>query len=96
MVLELALRNFTEGAVIAGLLVFNAAIGLYQEGKAQTTLTALKSQLALDASVRRDGAWAIIPSSDVVPGDLVKLSLGAVVPADVSILEDRFSWTNPP
>jgi len=87
MVLELALRNFTEGAVIAGLLVFNAAIGLYQEGKAQTTLTALKSQLALDASVRRDGAWAIIPSSDVVPGDLVKLSLGAVVPADVSILE---------
>jgi len=87
MVLELVLRDFTEAAVIAGLLVFNAGIGLYQEGKAHTTLTALKSQLALNASVRRDDAWSIIPSSDVVPGDLVKLSLGAVVPADVSILE---------
>ncbi len=87
MVLELALRDFTEAAVIAGLLVFNAGIGLYQEGKAHTTLTALKSRLALNASVRRDDLWTIIPSSDVVPGDLVKLSLGAVVPADVSILE---------
>ena len=86
-VLELVLHDFTEAAVIAGLLVFNAGIGLYQEGRAHTTLTALKSRLALNASVRRDGSWTIIPSSEVVPGDLVKLSLGAVVPADVSIVE---------
>ena len=87
MVLELILQDFTEAAVIAGLLVFNAGIGLYQEGKAHTTLTALKSRLALNASVRRDGSWNIVPSSEVVPGDLVKLSLGAVVPADVNIIE---------
>jgi H+-transporting ATPase len=87
MVLELILRDFTEAAVIAGLLVFNAGIGFYQEGKAQTTLAALKSRLALNASVRRDGAWKIIASSQVVPDDLIKLSLGAVVPADVSIIE---------
>ena len=87
MVLEVVLGDFTEAGVIAGLLVFNAGVGLYQEGKAQTTLTALKSRLALNASVRRDGTWAIVASAGVVPGDLVKLSLGAVVPADVSIIE---------
>jgi H+-transporting ATPase len=87
MVLELVLGDFTEAAVIFGLLTFNAGIGLYQEGKAQTTLAALKSRLALNASVRRDGKWGIVASEEVVPGDLVKLSLGAVVPADVSIVE---------
>jgi H+-transporting ATPase len=85
--LELVLHNVTEAAVIAGLLVFNAGIGLYQEGKASSTLAALKSRLALNASVRRDGRWVIVASADVVPGDLVKLSLGAVVPADVDIVE---------
>ena len=87
VVLELVLRNLTEAAVIAGLLVFNGAIGLFQEGKAQATLAALRSRLALNASVRRDGAWITVPSSEVVPGDLVMLSLGAVVPADVTIEE---------
>ncbi|MCV7229573.1 HAD-IC family P-type ATPase [Mycolicibacterium komossense] len=86
IVLELVLGNTTGAAVIAGLLLFNAGIGLYQEGKAQATLAALKSRLALNASVCRDENWTIIASADVVPGDLVKLSLGAVVPADVDIL----------
>ncbi len=87
VVLELALHKFTEAAIIAGLLVFNAALGFLQEGKAQATLEALKAKLALSASVRRDGAWKILPSADLVPGDLVKLSLGAVVPADVQIMD---------
>jgi H+-transporting ATPase len=85
IVLELVRRNFTEAGVIAALLVFNSAIGLFQEGKAQTTLAALKSRLALNASVRRDGTWTVLPAAQVVPGDLVKLSLGAVVAADVTI-----------
>jgi H+-transporting ATPase len=85
IILQLILHKFTEAGVIATLLVFNAALGFFQEGKAQATLQALKSRLALNASVKRDGTWRIIPSAEVVPGDLVKLSLGAVVPADVSI-----------
>ncbi len=80
IILELALRDFTEAAVIAGLLVFNSALGYFQEGKAQATLTALKSRLALTASVRRNGAWKVVPSAEVVPGDVLKLALGAVVP----------------
>lgn len=87
IVLELIERNLTEAAVIAGLLLFNSIIGYLQEGKAQSTLAALKSRLALSASVRRDGKWKVVPSEYIVPGDLIKLALGAVVAADVTIVE---------
>jgi len=85
IVLELALGKYIEAAIIAGLLVFNAALGLFQESRAQATLAALKSRLALSASVRRDGAWKTVLAAELVPGDVVKLSLGGVVAADVHI-----------
>jgi H+-transporting ATPase len=85
IVLQVVLGDYPEAAIIAGLLVFNAALGLFQEGRAQATLAALKSRLALTAAVRRDGGWAIKPAAELVPGDVVKLSLGGVVPADVHI-----------
>jgi H+-transporting ATPase len=87
IVLQLILHEYLEAAVIAGLLVFNAALGFFQEGRAQATLAALKSRLALTASVRRGGAWKNIPASGLVPGDTVKLSLGAVVAADVKLID---------
>ena len=85
IVLELVLHKYYEAAVIAALLVFNAALAYFQEGKAQATLAALKSRLALNASVKRDGAWKIVPAAELVCGDLVKLSLGSVVAADVHL-----------
>src|SRR5271163_4554960 len=85
ILLQVVLHEYVEAAVIAGLLVFNAALGFFQEGRAQATLAALKSRLALTASVRRGGAWKNIPASGLVPGDTVKLSLGAVVAADVKL-----------
>ncbi|HUD89604.1 MAG TPA: HAD-IC family P-type ATPase [Xanthobacteraceae bacterium] len=87
IVLELALGKYVEAAIIAGLLAFNAALGLFQESRAQATLAALKSRLALNASVRRDGAWRTIPAVELVTGDVVKLSLGAVVAADARLAE---------
>ena len=83
--LELVLGKYVEGAIIALLLVFNAALGLFQESRAQATLAALKSRLALTASVKRDGVWKTLPATELVPGDLVKLSLGSVVAADVKL-----------
>ena len=71
--------------MIVGLLLFNAVVGFLQEGRAQHTLKALKSRLALTASVRRDGSWAIRPATDLVPGDVIKLSLGGVVAADARL-----------
>jgi len=85
IVLELVLGKYVEAAIIAALLIFNAALGLFQESRAQATLAALKSRLALNAAVRRDGAWRTIPAAELVPGDVVKLSLGAVVSADVHL-----------
>jgi H+-transporting ATPase len=87
IILQTVLHEYVEAAVIAGLLVFNAALGFFQEGHAQATLAALKSRLALRASVRRDGTWKNIPAAEVVPGDTVKLSLGGVVAADVKLVE---------
>jgi H+-transporting ATPase len=85
IVLELVLHKYYEATVIAGLLVFNAALAYFQEGRAQATLAALKSRLALNASVERDGAWKTVPAAELVCGDLVKLSLGGVVAADVHL-----------
>jgi H+-transporting ATPase len=87
IVLELVLGKYVEAAIIAVLLAFNAALGFFQEGRAQATLAALKSRLALNASVRRDNVWATVPAAGLVPGDTVKLSLGAVVAADVRLTE---------
>jgi H+-transporting ATPase len=87
IVLEIVLGKYVEAAIIAVLLAFNAALGFLQEGRAQATLAALKSRLALNASVRRDNAWATVPAAGLVPGDIVKLSLGAVVAADVRLTE---------
>ena len=87
IILELALGKDVEAGIIAVLLLFNAALGFFQEGRAQATLDALKKRLALTASVRRDGAWKNLPAADLVPGDIIKLSLGGVVAADVKLLE---------
>jgi len=85
IVLQLVLGDYTEAAIIGALLALNAALGAFQEARAQATLEALKSRLALSASVRRDATWSTVPATDLVPGDIIKLSLGGVVAADVRI-----------
>jgi H+-transporting ATPase len=87
IVLQLVLGEYIEASVIGVLLVFNAALGFFQEGRAKATLAALKSRLALNASVLRDGIWSVVPSANLVPGDVIKLTLGSVVAADVRIGE---------
>jgi H+-transporting ATPase len=87
IVLQMVLHKDIEAAVIAGLLIFNAALAYFQEGRAQATLKALRSRLALNASVERDGVWKTLPASELVCGDLVKLSLGAVAAADVHLVD---------
>ena len=87
IVFQLGLGEYVPAAVIAVLLVFNGLLGFFQEGRAQATLDALKARLALTASVRRDGTWRSVPVTDLVPGDIVKLSLGHVVAADMRPIE---------
>jgi H+-transporting ATPase len=87
VVLQLALGEYIEASIIGGLLIFNAAIGFFHESRAQSTIAALKSRLALNASVLRDGSWTTLPAAELVPGDIAKLTLGTVVAADVHVLD---------
>ncbi len=87
ILLQIVLGEYIEASVIGVLLLFNAALGYFQEGRAPAALAAPKSHLALSASVLRDGRWKIVPAADLVPGDIVKLTLGSVVAADVRISE---------
>ena len=87
ILLQFMLHEYLEAAVIGVLLLFNGALGMVQEGRARATLNALKARLALTAVVRRDGRWGTLMASQLVPDDVVKLTLGGIVPADVRLLE---------
>ncbi|SDQ05287.1 HAD-IC family P-type ATPase [Microbacterium sp. cf332] len=73
--------------VILAVAIINAVIGFAQEGRAEKALAGIRGMLSSDASVRRDGSWQSIPAADLVPGDVVRLSPGDKVPADVRLLQ---------
>ncbi len=87
IVLQVILKDYVEAAIVGFLLLFNAGLGFFQESRAQGTLDALKSRLALSATVFRDGAWMIAPASTLVVDDVVKISLGGVVAADIRVTQ---------
>jgi H+-transporting ATPase len=86
VVLQIGLHEYVEAGVIAALLLFNVTLAFVQEGRASTALAALRQRLAPTALVRRDGRWVRLPGAEVVPGDVVRLALGAAVPADATIV----------
>lgn len=69
------------------MVIINAAFGVYQEGKAEEAIEALKSMSSPVARVLRDGHMAEIDSKELVPGDIVALEAGDVVPADLRLIE---------
>ena len=85
-VLSLAIGQWSTGAALLLLTVFNAVVGLRQEGKAESAMNALKSLTQRTARVRRDGAEATIPAEQVVLGDLILLAAGDDVPADGRVI----------
>ncbi len=89
-VLSAVVGHFADLTIILVLLVFNAAIGFFEEHKAENALAALKNQLALKARALRDGAWGEIDAAGLVVGDVVRLRLGDVVPADAVCLEGDY------
>ena len=79
--------DWVEPIVIVAIVVLNAILGVVQESRAEAALAALKNLSAPNAKVRRDGALAVIPAHLLVPGDIVELEAGDLVPADCRILE---------
>ncbi|HKJ88461.1 MAG TPA: HAD-IC family P-type ATPase, partial [Gammaproteobacteria bacterium] len=75
--------------VILALLAVNGGVGFWHEQKASQAIAALKKRLALEALVLRDGERSKLPARDLVPGDLILVHIGDVVPADAQILKDQ-------
>jgi ATPase, P-type (transporting), HAD superfamily, subfamily IC len=86
MALRMMRGAYGEAAMIGALLLFNAVLGSVQEGRASAALAALKTRLALTALVLRDGEWERLAAAEIVPGDTIRLALGALVPADARLL----------
>jgi len=86
-VLSILVKHWPDLIIIVVLLLVNAVIGFWQEFKADNAIELLKQKLALKARVRRDGKWETIEAKGVVPGDIVRLRLGDIVPADAQMIE---------
>lgn len=86
-ILSTVLGDWIEAAAIAAIVLLNAALGVFQEGKAEEALAALRKLTSPDAVIVRDGHQKSIPGSQIVPGDVVILDAGNHIPADVRLLE---------
>lgn len=88
--LSAALRHWPDFVIITALLAFNAAVGFWQEYKAANALAALKKELAVKSRVLRDGLWQEINAAFLVPGDIIRLKIGDIVPADAYLLDGEY------
>ncbi|MEJ2668060.1 MAG: HAD-IC family P-type ATPase, partial [Deinococcales bacterium] len=77
--------HWSDFIIIVVLLLFNAAVGFWHQFQAENAVDALKRQLALRARARRDRRWSELDAVELVPGDVVRLRLGDIVPADVKL-----------
>ena len=84
-----ALGEATDAGIILAIVILSSALDFAQTRRSQKAVEQLQAQVAPKASVLRDGNWMDIPRAEVVPGDVVRLSAGDMVPADARLLESR-------
>jgi H+-transporting ATPase len=89
-VLSILIQHWEDFGIIFTLLIVNAVVGFWQEHKADNAIELLKKRLAPKARVLRDGKWSEIPSRDLVPGDVVRVRLGDIVPADIKLMKGDY------
>jgi len=87
VILSAIVRHWADFIVISVLLIMNAVVGFWEEFQAGNAIEALKKKLALEARVKRDSKWKTIPARQLVPGDIIRLRLGDIIPADAKLLE---------
>ena len=86
VILSGIVRHWLDFFIILVLLCSNAVVGFWEEHQAGNAIAALKAKLAIKARVKRDGKWATPAAREVVPGDVIRLRLGDIVPADARLL----------
>jgi H+-transporting ATPase len=87
VILSAVLEHWPDFSIILVLLLANAGVGFWEERQAGKAIEALKAQLAIKARVKRDGKWITPPARELVPGDVIRLRMGDIVPADARLLE---------
>jgi H+-transporting ATPase len=87
VVLSAVARHWPDFAIILLLLLANAVVGFWEEHQAGNAIAALKAKLAIKARVKRDGKWTTPEARELVPGDVIRVILGDIVPADARLLE---------
>jgi H+-transporting ATPase len=91
VVLSAVLGNYSDLVVVSALLLINAVLSLMQERRAAGVVEALRKRLQVNARVRRDSDWQVIPSRELVPGDIVRVRPGDIIPADMKLLDGALS-----
>ena len=89
-VLSLVVRHWADFGIIITLLIFNALVGFWQEYQAGNAVEALKKKLALKSHALRDGRWQEVQAKELVPGDIIRLRLGEIIPADTKLFEGDY------
>ena len=87
VILSAVVRHWADLGIILALLIVNAVVGFWEEYQAGNTIEALKAKLAPTARVRRDGQWSTIPARELVPGDVIRVRIGDIIPADARLLD---------
>ncbi|HVP16233.1 MAG TPA: plasma-membrane proton-efflux P-type ATPase [candidate division Zixibacteria bacterium] len=94
VVMSAILQHWPDFGIIFTLLLVNAVVGFWQEHNAGNAIELLKQRLALNARVLRDGKWKEMPAGGLVLGDVVRLRLGDIIPADVKLIEGDYLLTD--
>jgi H+-transporting ATPase len=87
VILSAVARHWPDFGIILLLLLANAVVGFWEEHQAGNAIAALKAKLAIKARVKRDGKWITPEARELVPGDVIRVRLGDIVPADARLLE---------
>ncbi|MDI9437558.1 MAG: plasma-membrane proton-efflux P-type ATPase [Euryarchaeota archaeon] len=90
IVISAFIGHYADLGIITVLLFLNGVVGFWQEYKANNAIELLKEKLAVNARVLRDGKWTEMAAQDLVPGDIVHIRLGNVVPADLKLIKGDF------
>src|SRR6202042_202332 len=87
VILSAVVQHWPDFFIILVLLLSNAVVGFWEEHQAGNAIAALKAKLAINARVKRDGKWITPPARELVPGDVIRMRLGDIVPADARLLD---------
>jgi H+-transporting ATPase len=94
VIMSAVIQRWPDFGIILALLMVNAIVGFWQEHKAGNAIELLKQRLAIKARVLRDGKWQKMPAGELVPGDIARLRLGDIIPADVKLIDGDYLLTD--